>query len=120
MRWTIICVILIIIAILTAPIISRDSVLAINICDYLCVDNFSIYYMTFGAALVLFVGAIFSGKLNKSIFLLLLIDSVVYVLFPLSTDYFFPAKEDALIWINLIYPCLYLVFELVKKVKGKK
>ena len=102
--------------ILFIPIITSNHDMILKACDHLCGDDFSVYYIILGTISTLLISTIFSDRFIKSLTALLAIDMVIYLLFPENTDYILPSKEDSLIWINLLYPFIYLIIKLIKKI----
>ena len=93
-----------------------------NILSELILKFINMYYISilFGLLAIALINSFVKTRYFNSVFLsLLIVDTFVALFFPENTDYILPAKEDALIWINLIHPSLYLVYVFIKKIKNK-
>ncbi len=89
-----------------------------NLLSELVLRHISMFFISilFGLLTLMLINDIFKSKLlSGGLLFLILINVVVVIVFPETTGYILPSKEDSLIWINLLYPFFYLVHRLVKK-----
>ena len=86
-------------------------------CAYYCPNLLGIASAVFGFSFISLFKPIKFERNYRIYLCMLIIDILIYILFPDYTDYILPSKDFGIFIFNLVIPVIFLAFSLLKKNK---